>query len=185
MIDVVDSNKTALDNLSTKIFQHDKLGTIHGGIEHVSLRSNYYDLAILSHVLYYIDRSSWLDSIKNLYSSLKVGGIGVIILSDGHEGKAKLMKDFGGKSIDFDGMAKECSQVFDANFEVFVTDEKFHALTLTHMLHTASFFLLDAGVTASKDRLEEYVKANYRQNGDTYLMTSRQKILVLTKKGRN
>ena len=184
-VHVIDNNLAALNNLNTtnkKILRSSTiLKKIPRSVEATTLPTHKFDLAILSHILYYIDKNKWMDILKNIYSSLKIGGIAVIILSDGHEGKKKLMHNFGNKYLDFDDFIEECSKNFGTTFESFVTDEVFHTKTLAHMLHIAAFFLLDIGTTTNKEKLEEYINTHYLQKTGNFLMTSQQKILLLTK----
>src|SRR3990167_8163848 len=98
-ITAIDPNIYALNKLENLIPKAINYNKILNCVTKTELKENYYDLAILSHILYYISDESWLYTIKKIYSSLKKNGIIVIILGGDSLDKAKLIRKFNGKSI--------------------------------------------------------------------------------------
>jgi 2-polyprenyl-3-methyl-5-hydroxy-6-metoxy-1,4-benzoquinol methylase len=78
-ITVVDSNQHILNKLQLILASSNYI-KINKNILYVDFKSNYHDLAILSHVLYYIEPKFWLNVIKSAYNSLKQNGILVIVM---------------------------------------------------------------------------------------------------------
>src|SRR5437773_1964777 len=67
----VDSNHQILDRLKDIIPKAIDFFPVESCILNVELRNNYYDLAVLSHSLYYIDSKEWLNTVKKTYSAVR------------------------------------------------------------------------------------------------------------------
>jgi SAM-dependent methyltransferase len=184
LVTAMETNKVALDNLGAKkkiIKKNATLHKIHGSILNTKLPDNHYDLGVLSHILYYIDQSKWLETIENAYKTIKPGGFIAIVLSGDGRGKADLIKYFGGNPLGIDNLIKDCSNKFNTDIEVFESNETFYAKNMSSMLHIAGFFLRDSEATATHKELEAYLNLHHRKHKNKFEMTSQQKFILIHK----
>jgi predicted SAM-dependent methyltransferase len=158
------------------------LEKIHCSILDSKLPTEHYDLAILSHLLYYIDKSDWLETIKIAYKAIKPEGYLVITLSGEELGKAELIKYFGGYPVEIDNLTKQCISLFGSeNVWVFSSEERVITTDLSSMLHIGGFFLYDARVVANKNILRDYIENHCHQADNTHLITTQQRFIAIKK----
>lgn len=185
-VTAVDINKEIIVSLNTnkKILRNKiQLNKTHGSIFNSVLSKNAYDLSLLSHVLYYIEKSSWVKAIERVYSATTNNGIVVIALSGDKNGKADLIKHFNGEPLYIDDLALDCATNFGfENVEMYSSKEVIITKTLAAMLHIAGFFLCDANTTAKKNDLIAYIIANNLKENGLYEMSTQQNFIVLHKK---
>jgi 2-polyprenyl-3-methyl-5-hydroxy-6-metoxy-1,4-benzoquinol methylase len=181
---VVDNNKAVLDNfnnvkkiLPTRV----KVEKVFGAIEDIVLPKNSFNLCTLTHVLYHIPKEKWLAVIDNVYHALVQDGIIAIVFDDGYQGKDQLLRDFGGKPLIIADFVAECLKKYGKNCEIYRIEEDYHAKSLRHMLHIASFLLMDINATANKNEMEKYVMDNYWCDGH-FIMSSEAKVVLITRK---
>lgn len=62
-------------------------------LEETSLKENYYDFVLMSHVLYYVPQNSWRDIFKELIKSLTLSGSLAIIAHSEKSDTYKIMQD--------------------------------------------------------------------------------------------
>lgn len=183
-ITLIDKNKALLDSFCIKE-THTVLEKKYGSILDIKLKNNTYDLVLLSHLLYYINREEWLSVIKNAYDSLQPNGIIAIVLSGDQKTKAHLIQYFGGEMIDIDGLIKECFEVYGKNkVDIYSSDEDILTLDIDAMLHIAGFFLYDVGITCDSESLVSYLKKHCQLNKSDgrYVMSSNQKFILIHKR---
>lgn len=178
----VDANEHILNEMSEHLPPDMEYNIIASQVESAQLEAGYYDLAVLAHILYYIDYQNWMQVIKKAYQSLNDNGKLVIVLGGDERQKAELIQYFGGQTIQTNSLAMQCVNTFGhSKVSLYSSEEAFFAKTQQTMLHIAAFMLKDANITASKDDLLRYIERNLRVANDNYVMTTRQKYIVIKK----
>ncbi len=181
-VTVIDTSISALNVLPGLLRNKIKINKICDSVLNTSLQNNLYDFSLLSHVLYYIKPQYWIDIIEKLYHATKQGGLIVVAHSGNDSGKARLMKHFGGKTPNIDELFQWCRQRFSYDHvHGFCSDENFVAKGLTEMLHISGFMLYDAGASASREALTEYINKHFKRDDNSFCMTTRQKFIVIRK----
>lgn len=181
-ITLIDVNHHALHNLQKRLAPSTHIEQISTSISNVELPSEQYNLAILSHMLYYIEPESWLTVITSAYNSLKNNGVLVAIMGGDELGKSELIKHFGGQTLEIDQLATQCCNTFGvANVDLFASNESFIACTKEAMLHISAFMLADANIVASKDDLIRYITQNFKKSDSYFEMTTKQKYIIIKK----
>lgn len=66
-------------------------------------------------------------------------------------------------------------------FKAYASKEEILALDVNTMLHIVRFFLCDAMISVSRERLEPYVKEHYKQPDKIYRISSQQKFILIRK----
>lgn len=178
----VDLNSKILDDLSDILSCKTEYAKLPVGILGAQLMPDHYDLAVLSHVLYYIPPEKWFEVVKKTYNSLKQNGILVIALGGDERGKAELIRTFAGVKLGIDQLAVNCIDEFSSrNVDLYASEEVFITFTIQAMLHIAAFMLRDVDVQASKHALIDYINSKMKKSDDRFVMTSRQKFIVIRK----
>ena len=181
-VTIVDSNKHILNKLLHKHASDKKYRGVISDAENVRLSEQDYDLAVLSHVLYYVDRSKWNIILSHLYDCLKPGGILVIVLGGDEQGKGRLIEDFGGQNLKIDELATWCQKTFGNNeVSFYASEEVFFAKSLENMLHISSFMLADAKIKADRKELIDYINKHFFKSECLYEMSTKQKYIVIRK----
>lgn len=179
---LVDVNHLALDTLQKKLPASIRFEPIAGNILNVDLKAGCYDLAVLSHMLYYIEPNQWLETIKSVYRSLKINGTLVVILGGDELGKARLIKHFGGQVLEINQLAVQCFNTFGKdNVSLYASEEAFIACTREAMLHISGFMLADADIFAAEEDLNPYITRHLQCSDDYFEMTTRQKYIIIKK----
>lgn len=182
-ITAVDPNYCTLENLDILISDPENFIKINKDIILTELEDNTYDLAICSHVLYYIDPEQRLNLIQNIYNSLKKNGLLAIVLGGDELGKANLIESFGGVNLKIDHLASECQNLFGLNnVYLYASNEAFITSSKEAMFHISAFMLADANVSAKRDDLIDYITQNFQLSENRFLMTTRQKFIVIKKR---
>jgi SAM-dependent methyltransferase len=181
-VTTVDTNEKAIEKIQKVIGANIDCTKIHGSIVDAKLTNYFYDLAVLSHMLYYIEQSKWINVVRKVYHAVNMNGLVAIVLSGDTLGKSNLIKHFGGSIPDIDNLAQKCIDTFGfSNVKIYESDESFMALNLATMLHITGFMLYDVGITADKKLLETYINEYFRYSNDYFKMTTRQKFILISK----
>ncbi|MCA0457077.1 MAG: class I SAM-dependent methyltransferase [Chloroflexi bacterium] len=181
-ITAVDTNHHALTHLKEVLHPSIDSMQISGSISNIDLKSEHYNLAILSHILYYIEPHLWIGIIKSVYSSLKENGLLVIVLGGDELGKSELIQHFGGEILSINSLATQCRDIFgESHVNFYVSDESFVTCTQKGMLHISGFMLADANISASEDDLNRYIAQKLRHSDSYFEMTTRQKYIIIKK----
>ena len=181
-ITAVDLNHKVLTNIEEILPDNIDYVKVGNSILNTTFEADYYDLAVMSHMLYYINQEHWLDVVRSAYKSLKKNGLLVIVLGGDELDKADLIKAFGGATLMTDQLALDCMNVFGySNVRLCASDEAFVTYTKEAMYHVASFMLGDADVTALPNDLMDYIDKKFRQSNNYFEMTTRQKYILVRK----
>lgn len=178
----IDSNAQILDELELKLENTIKTSTIKQNILYATLPQNHFDLALLSHVLYYIPAQDWLKVVNSTFESLTEHGVLVITLGGDELGKAELIHHFGGSTLEIDALAKACIEMFSGHrVTLYASQESFVTSNAETMFHIAAFMLADGPVTASKNELMDYIEHHFKRSNNLFEMTTKQKFIVIQK----
>lgn len=184
-VTIVDTNYEVIKNfnITSKILKKTTtLKKIHKSVLSTELEHNYYDLAVISHVFYYIDYSRWLEATIRVYNATKPGGIIVIVINGDQYGKLDLIKKFNGKMIPINSFIQDCFKTFiNARIELFKSIEEAKTIDIESMLQIAGFFLYDVGAIAKKADLIAYINNSIKQPDKTYKIDFPQKFIVIHK----
>lgn len=181
-ITMVDINHHALNQLKEMLPSSINSTQITGNILNIDLKSDHYNLAVLSHMLYYIKPQLWLGIIKSVYQSLKENGMLVIIMGGDELGKSELIQHFGGEVLEINPLAAQCRNTFGvSNVSLYASNESFVTCTQEAMLHISGFMLADANISASKDDLTRYITQRLRHSYSHFEMTTQQKYIIIKK----
>lgn len=178
----IDPNDRALTSLESLLPIFINFTKINKDILHVKLEPHTYDLVILSHVLYYICPKFRLNLIESAYKALRKDGKLVIVLGGDELGKANLIDYFGGENLEIDPLALKCRNNFGfANTSLYASNESFVTSSKEAMFHISSFMLADAQISSTKEHLNHYIESNLQCSENYYVLTSRQKYIVINK----
>ncbi len=181
-ITAIDPNRHILYNLQQFLPSGAHYSPINETILDVKFKSETYDLAILSHVLYYVSPLHWLEVVKSVYAGIKKEGYLVIVMGGDELGKAELIQNFGGNNLSIDELALNCCNEFGAyNTYLSASNEAFISLSKNAMFHIAAFMLGDVNITTHKDLLNQYIERKLKRSDDHFVMTTRQKYIVIQK----
>ena len=179
---LIDINKRALDTIKVEeSYQWLRVKKIHDSILNVKLKCNMFDAAVISHVLYYLDRELWGKCFTNIHNSLRENGALVVVLSGGFD-KSLLANSFGGTPCDIDLPLDILSSCFPKNSSIVVYDisEMCQVNSLKEALCVASIYLNDAGASAKREELIDHINRFNKVNGG-YRFEFTQRFIVLQK----
>ncbi|MBA2648674.1 MAG: methyltransferase domain-containing protein [Legionella sp.] len=183
-ITAVDPNLHILHNLQQVLPDNTNYIKINKNILDAELKMETYNLAVLSHILYYIEPENWLKVVKSVYRSLNKKGVLVIVMGGDELGKAELIENFGGQTLVIDTLALDCCNEFGPyDTKLFASNEAFITCSKKAMFHIAAFMLGDANITADKGALNVYIDKALQHSEHYFEMTTRQKYIVIQKKG--
>lgn len=178
----VDPNKTILSALENNLTKSEKITKLQTSVLDTNLPENSYDMALLLHILYYVNREKWINVVYSIYNSLNINGYLVIALGGDELGKADLIRHFGGSTLEIDSLADMCKEMFQSeNVSLYASTESFVTTSAEAMFHIASFMLADANTTALSDVLEDYIESYFKNRDGFYEMTTKQKYIVVQK----
>lgn len=179
---LVDISDQAIECAAQYVNQRSvKLDKIIGSIVDAHLPVNQFNLAVLSHTLYYIDADLWLDVTRKMLSSLKENGLLVIVLNGGLD-KDHIVDLFGGQRLKLDDFINDCRQQLNAKtIDVSYSTEYFRTKTLSDMLHIVGLHLYDVGATATKNQLTDYLMTKKDDMTRLYQFLVYQKFILIRK----
>ena len=185
-IAVVDTNSEILSLAdSNRVCADKKVAKYHCSITEVDLTSDSYDFVLLVHVLYYIDRSSWMDVTNKLYASLTEGGKLVVSLGGENSSKEHLLRYFSVKTLDIQSYTQDCVSSFGAsNVTIHSSIDTTTTNSLEPMLHCAGFLLGDCQGEAkrvTRKELSEYLDMHSKREDGNYEIASKITSIVITK----
>ncbi len=148
----------------------------------VNLGMERYDMALLSHVIYYFDQRSWVDVVAKAYLHTAYGGALVLAYSGDNGDTAGLVRRFGGEPLDFRHFEAGCRDRFhDAVIERHELGTTVRSSGPEAMMHFSGFLLRDAGCSATSSELREHVENNFKKDERYYEMNKYDTVFVIWK----
>lgn len=184
-IDIYETNARAIEDFTennANLLKKTCLTSTNESIATAKLNSDYYDLCLLSHVLYYINKEKWLMIIDKIYKALKPGGYLFIAISGNKNDKAEILRNFSGKHIDTDYLLDNCQRNFGSQLTVYTTEDRVVANDNLTMRHIIGFLLNDIQVSVDSDTLQIYIDKNLKF-GNLYTFKTSQIFVVIRKAG--
>ncbi len=153
--------------------QMEKLGAripgavmIHDTIECARLNVAEVDLALCSHVLYYVPESKWMQVIEKMFSCLNARGKLVLVLQSPEGGVPLFFKKFTGKSVNSIGLwARLVRRYGEDNVRAHYGIAGIQARTLEDMTSIGQFLLIDKKYRRKKSRISRYFRKHHRVSG--------------------
>lgn len=177
-ITLVDPVPQVLENILSSFFSKKTiLKKINRSFLQTILPKNYFDLIVLSHVMYHFPEEKWIDVVKKALATLKSNGVLAIVINSGLD-REKLGNKFNCKTYSIEDLILECNQL-NKKIEFFSSRESFHAKDLRTMLHICGLHLHDLNGEATQDDLEKYIKSNYFLGKDMYKMEMFQHFIII------
>jgi hypothetical protein len=179
-ITVIDNSLDALSNLNSDDFIQSKpLTKIHAPIIEAEIPDKNYDLIMMSHTLYYIPLELRSSLVDKLYNHLNDNGKLVFIFNEGMD-RYKLTSHFKGVNYLFKDFTNYSQKQYNA--DIIEHEESIETKNINVMQHIAGVCLKDAGATASKEELSEYLRLNhYNDQDEFYRIHMTQKFIIIGK----
>lgn len=153
---------------------------IHSEIEDAELSEDYYDLAVLSHVLYYVEQQKHFHCIEKMFKSLRRGGKLVIVLTTDLD-KSNLAYRFQGRLPNVGNIIQRIVHELPAKIEHHATDIAFVSNDMKPMMCIAGIILHDGHTYAIREQLEEYLATVKKNKKPYYRIYAKQNYIILTK----
>ncbi len=181
-ITIVDTSTHALDCVEQYLDKRNvKLNKITSSIVNANLPLNQFDLAMLSHTLYYIDASMWMEVTQKLLSSLKTNGLLVIVLNGGLD-KDGLVDMFGGQHLEIDKFFEDCRKELSvSSIDMSYSTECYKTQSLSSMFHIVGLHLYDVGAVATHRQLTDYLTEKQDRSTQVYQFLVHQKFILISK----
>lgn len=178
----IDTSAAALENIKETHFRKEcSLSKIQADFMNSNLiLFQKFDLINMSHVIYYMNQSQIIQSVKKAYDLLAENGILVIAFNEGLD-RGQLSKDFGGIPSTFEFFLRKISSIYQLHMEIYLSQEFFYSKDLRTMLHICGLHLHDQGVKVDLESLKLYINKNYLNKNGKYCMNMYQKFIVLKK----
>lgn len=176
---LIDTVPEVLDNIQPRSFPKSAtLKKIYQSFLHAILPNEYFDLIVLSHVMYHFPETKWMNILQKALSSLKSSGKLVVVVNSGLD-RETLGHHFNGTASTIENFIHHINQL-NKKVDIYSSKESFRAKDLTTMLHICGLHLHDRNGKASKDDLELYINNNYLLSDKRYKMEVHQHFIVIT-----
>jgi precorrin-6B methylase 2 len=140
-----------------------------------------YDLTLMSHVLYFIPRDQWTQSILAAYETLRPGGMLVATYVCDEGAMAELIAGFGGSPPRFREFEDSCRRALpQAQIEIYRMSNVMCALDEDAIAHFFGFLMTDYQAAASAQEAKQYARRFRRPNG-AYVWEKTDGALVITR----
>lgn len=153
-------------------------------IQSLDIAQNSYDLCVLSHVLYYIEKKEWLQVITKLYNGLRPNGCLFIAMSGLNDQKESLLHYFGSKRVNVEHLYDICQSHFINSTTIYETTDRVIANDSATMSQLIGFLLNDVGSLVSKQRIMKYAEKLLKQD-NLYQLKTKQSFFVISKPDEN
>lgn len=139
-----------------------------------------FDLVLLSHVLYYIDRALWPETVACALRHTRPGGRVVVAYVCDESDLYDTLRAFGGHALGLADFETDCAAHFaDRAPTAYRMDSAIEAADETDFLHLLGFLMADRTAHAAPDDLRAHVRRYARADG-SYRAAKRDGALVLT-----
>ncbi|MEU0336757.1 class I SAM-dependent methyltransferase [Streptomyces sp. NPDC006193] len=139
------------------------------------------DLALLSHVLYYVPRAQWAATVARIMTWLAPGGVLVVLLQNPDEACMRMVHHFTGLRFDLRELADELAALppeLVGGTELDVVPARYRSRDLREMLAVADFLLsVPGGPSPAREAVEAYVQQHLRDGDGGYVMRHDQHAL--------
>ncbi|MBM7168712.1 class I SAM-dependent methyltransferase [Streptomyces sp. G44] len=141
------------------------------------------DLALLSHVLYYVPRTQWVATVSRIMRWLAPGGLLLVLLQNPDEACMRMVRHFTGARFDLRELADELAALppgLISGIELDTVPARYHSSDLDETVDTAAFHLSIPDTPAPKrEAVEAYVRQHLRNGEGEYVLHHGQHALRL------
>ncbi|UFQ19872.1 class I SAM-dependent methyltransferase [Streptomyces huasconensis] len=141
------------------------------------------DLALLSHVLYYVPRTQWVATVSRIMRWLAPGGLLLVLLQNPDEACMRMVRHFTGARFDLRELADELAALppgLISGIELDTVPASYRSSDLDETVATAAFHLSIPGTPAPRrEAVEAYVREHLRNREGEYVLRHDQHALRL------
>ncbi|KUL63302.1 hypothetical protein ADL30_03175 [Streptomyces sp. NRRL S-1521] len=141
------------------------------------------DLALLSHVLYYVPRAQWVTTVSRIMEWLAPGGLLLVLLQNPDEACMRMVRHFTGARFDLRELADELAALppgLISGIELDTVPACYRSGDLDEVVGVADFHLSVPGARAPRrEAVEAYVLQHLRNRKGEYVLRHDQHALRL------
>ncbi|MFF8611021.1 class I SAM-dependent methyltransferase [Streptomyces sp. NPDC015346] len=141
------------------------------------------DLALLSHVLYYVPRAQWVATVSRIMEWSAPGGLLLVLLQNPDEACMRMVQHFTGVRFDLRELADELAALppgLISGIELDTVPACYRSGDLNETVAVADFHLAVPGApTPRREAIEAYVRQHLRDGQGGYVMRHDQHVLRL------
>ncbi|THC45141.1 class I SAM-dependent methyltransferase [Streptomyces sp. A1499] len=141
------------------------------------------DLALLSHVLYYVPRAQWVTTVSRIMEWLAPGGLLLVLLQNPDEACMRMVRHFTGARFDLRELADELAALppgLISGIELDTVPACYRSGDLDEVVAVADFHLSVPGARAPRrEAVEAYVLQHLRNRKGEYVLRHDQHALRL------
>lgn len=144
------------------------------------------DLALCSHVLYYVPDSAWLGTVRRVLNWVAPGGVLLVMLQNPENDCMRMVWHFTGVRLDLSDLAKRLEQDGDGLVEsvaMATLPIRYRSATLADAIDVAEFMInvpaLRSRHLPSRQELESYVVRNFSDHEGAICITHTHDILTV------
>lgn len=145
------------------------------------------DLALLSHVLYYIPRQEWAATLRRVLGWVEPGGTLLVIQQDPDNACMRMVRHFTGVGFGLRELAGELAAAPDGptgDLRLESVPAHYRSDDLAETVTVAGFLLSFPGSTPpTREAVEEYVQRHFRTEDGTYRIAHHQEVLRVERSG--
>ncbi|KUL34376.1 hypothetical protein ADL22_30475 [Streptomyces sp. NRRL F-4489] len=143
------------------------------------------DLALLSHVLYYVPRAQWLATVSRVMGWLAPGGVLLVILQNPDDACMRMVHHFTGRRFDLRELAGELTALppgLLAGTGMDIVPACYRSRDLAETVAVATFHLsVPGGPLPAREAVEAYVRRHFSDGEGGYAFHHGQHVLRLAR----
>ncbi|CAL9324648.1 class I SAM-dependent methyltransferase [Streptomyces sp. SudanB182_2057] len=141
------------------------------------------DLALLSHVLYYIPRAQWAATTARVMEWVAPGGVLLVLLQNPDSACMRMVRHFTGRHFDVRELVGELAALppgLAGRTELDVLPARYHGRSLEETLTVADFLLsVPDAPSPTREAVEAYVRRHFDNEDGTYTFRHDQHVLSI------
>jgi hypothetical protein len=141
------------------------------------------DLALLSHVLYYVPRTQWVATVSRIMKWLAPGGVLLVLLQNPDEACMRMVHHFTGLRFDLRELADELAALppsLIADIELDTVPACYRSRDLDETVTVADFHLsIPGGTSPAREAVKAYVQQHLHDDNGGYILRHDQHVLRL------
>jgi hypothetical protein len=141
------------------------------------------DLALLSHVLYYVPRAQWVATVSRIMEWLAPGGLLLVLLQNPDEACMRMVHHFTGFRFDLRELANDLTALppgLLGGMELDTVPARYRSRDLDEVVTVADFHLsIPGGTSPSRDAVKAYIQQHLHDGDGGYVLRHDQHVLRL------
>ncbi|MBW5422576.1 methyltransferase domain-containing protein [Streptomyces sp. BG9H] len=144
------------------------------------------DLALLSHVLYYVPRPQWTATVLRVMEWIAPGGLLLVLLEHPDSTCMRMVEHFTGSRFDLSALAGELASAppgLIGDIRLDTVSARYRTMELDEAVAVAGFHLSvpstvsGGGVPPARETLDDYVRRHFRDRDGGYTIGNDQHVL--------